>query len=489
MSSTKDNTTTIPMQTPEDIALPQSLLDLRTAALRKTSGYGIPTLALIDAEAWRLHSPSEDWLEWRGRWSATRLREMPLDISSGELIVGRPLLRDPNENEQAQITAVQHLLDSIPPYPGGDPGHFHPDYEKLFRSGIGGVLGEIKNRKEQASGDTRTMYNACEIAMQGFSDYVVRVADECDAKAGCAGEYADHWHNMADICRKVAIAPPDTFHEAIELMFLTMVALWFGDDHFLTTPGRMDQTLLRFYESDLAAGRITHERAFELICSLYIQCNMILYPGSALSVMVGGRDSQGRDVTNDLTYMCMDARLATHLVYPTIGIAWHEDTPIELTKHACRMIATGVGDPAFFNDELIIIGLRKHGVSESDSYNYMNSTCVEIKVAGASNMWVTQPYFNCPEAILHVMDMVADDTMPEPATFAEFCTAVKERLASTVRDAAVSLDKIWHDREERGCHPLASCLISDCLEKGLDYDRGGARYNWVENSFVGLANL
>ncbi|MHB1355017.1 MAG: pyruvate formate lyase family protein [Anaerolineae bacterium] len=41
----------------------------------------------------------------------------------------------------------------------------------------------------------------------------------------------------------------------------------------------------------------------------------------------------------------------------------------------------------------------------------------------------------------------------------------------------------------RGCFPLASCLVLDCLERGLDFDRGGARYNWVENSFVGLANL
>lgn len=32
-------------------------------------------------------------------------------------------------------------------------------------------------------------------------------------------------------------------------------------------------------------------------------------------------------------------------------------------------------------------------------------------------------------------------------------------------------------------------MVSDCLERGLDFDRGGARYNWVENSFVGSANL
>ncbi|MFC1716772.1 pyruvate formate lyase family protein, partial [Candidatus Poribacteria bacterium] len=55
--------------------------------------------------------------------------------------------------------------------------------------------------------------------------------------------------------------------------------------------------------------------------------------------------------------------------------------------------------------------------------------------------------------------------------------------------AAERLHQVWQRRAETGCFPLASCLVSDCLERGLDFDRGGARYNWVENSFVGLANL
>ncbi|MDX9982022.1 MAG: pyruvate formate lyase family protein, partial [Lentisphaeria bacterium] len=36
---------------------------------------------------------------------------------------------------------------------------------------------------------------------------------------------------------------------------------------------------------------------------------------------------------------------------------------------------------------------------------------------------------------------------------------------------------------------LQSLFTNDCLERGRDIDDGGARYNWVECSFVGLANL
>jgi len=464
---------------------------LRNEALeRQQVGiHGAPTLPSIDARTWEGRGEEEDWLVWRGRRSAARLGEMPIELLAGERVVGRPVLRPPTPEEAGEIEGVQERLAEIPPFPGGDAGHFHPDYEKLFEVGIGGIREEVKTRREGANEEQWAFYDACLIAIEGLSGYALRVADECDLMADATEGDAAEWRELARICRRVSKEPPATFHEAIELMFLALIGLWFGEDHGLTTPGRMDQTLRRFYEADRAAGRIGREEALELICCLYIQGNMILGAGSALSVMVGGRGGEGKDVTNELTYLCLAARSATQLVYPTIGLAWHEGTPAELTDFSCRMLGTGIGDPAFFNDELIVAGLRDHGVAEADSYNYMNSTCVEIKVVGASHMWVTAPYFNCPKGLLEVMDGIAEGEIDEPAGFAELNRLVKERMAATVRETAENLDRTWHRRGETGCFPLASCLIADCLERGVDFDRGGARYNWVENSFVGLANL
>jgi formate C-acetyltransferase len=77
----------------------------------------------------------------------------------------------------------------------------------------------------------------------------------------------------------------------------------------------------------------------------------------------------------------------------------------------------------------------------------------------------------------------------EPASFAELAEQVRRNLAGKVRAAAESADRTWTQRAKTACFPLASCFIADCIEKGQDFDRGGARYNWVENAFVGLANL
>lgn len=465
-----------------DYKLDTGLAELRDYALTKhgTDGvYTVPTVPLIDAQTWLEHPDQEDWLLWRAHRTASRLRRMPIYVSPGEIIVGRPDLRVRTPEEELEFQQVRETLETIPPFPGGDPGHFQPNYQKLLACGIGGMLDEISEMKNAASG-TSPFYQACTIALEGMSAYVLRVADEAEM-AGLP--------ESAGICRRIAHNRPETFAEAMQLIFLTLIALWFGEDHGLTCPGRLDQTLNAFYEADIAAGRITLRKALDLICNLYIHLNIILYPGSAVAVMVGGTDADKRPVENELTYLCLIARKLTQLAYPTVGLAWHEGTSENLMDFACRMIATGVGDPAFFNDEVIAKGLRDHGVSDVDSYNYMNSTCVEIKPVGSAHIWVTAPYFNCPKALLDTMDKIAEGTVDKPTNFDAFNSMVMREISHTVGGAAEGLDKTWAQRGQTGGFPLASCFIDDCIKQGIDFDRGGARYNWVENSFVGLANL
>ena len=276
-------------------------------------------------------SEGEDWLTWRARRAAERLAAIPVALSPGERLVGMPDLRAPTPEETDEMERIQEVLKSIPPFPGGDAGHFHPDFEKLLRVGVRGIREEIRSRMEgSATCEQRTFFRACDAAIQGLSVYARRVADACDRAASADERGATAWRRLAAICRRVSTEAPASFHEAIELVFLTIIALWYGEDHGLTTPGRMDQTLRPFYEADLAAGRIAPGEALDLICCLYIQLNMILMPGSAVSVMVGGRDRDGNDATNGLTYLCLAARMATQLVYPTVGLAWHEGTPPEL---------------------------------------------------------------------------------------------------------------------------------------------------------------
>ncbi|MBI5831967.1 MAG: hypothetical protein HZB16_06610 [Armatimonadetes bacterium] len=449
-----------------DWTLSPVLRGLRDAALetQRQPLPGVPELTLAEAEAWTARPADEPWLVWRARRVAARLAAMPLSFSPGELLVGRPCFRAETADDQAAQAAARAVLAEIPAFPGGDCGHLHPDWPTLFGRGIDGLIADIEALEPTES------RRADVVALRGLSAWFERVGEACpDAEVGA-------------VCRRIAHQAPTTLHEAAQLMWGTIAALQVAEDHYLTNPGRVDQVLRGFYEADLAGGRTTPERAFELLCCLYIQLNEIVPAGLALAVIVGGRDAAGQDVTNDLSYLALAARRATQLVYPTVGIAWHEGTPDELVDYGVRMLASGIGCPAFFGDQCIVDGLRAHGVSAADSYRWMNSTCVEIKVAGASNIWVATPYFNLAQALL-------DGLATAPATFDALSAAVRSVLSARIAEAATSLDATWWRRAVTGGFPLASALTADCVARGVDFDQGGCRYHWVENSFVGLANL
>jgi trans-4-hydroxy-L-proline dehydratase len=474
--------------------LPADLRALRDECLglHKFPRGDLPEDTIAIAEAWSLHTEDEPWAIWKARRFAARLNALPVPLSPGEILIGKPGLIQGElpVGTEARVAAARKTLETMPSDPGGDLGHFHPDYAIMFKRGVGGTLEEIRERRSQTDDPEKVVfYDSCEMAMQAFSNFILKLSADCEAMIKTDAERAETWTKLADICRTIAVDAPTTFHEAIQLMNLIMLAAWYAEDHGQANYGRMDQTLGAFYEADLASGEITHREAFELICCLYIQQNRMHWPGGAVGVIVGGLDGEGNDVTNDVTYLALMARQATHLVYPTVGVAWHENTPAELMDFSMKMLSHGIGDPAFFNDPVISEGLRRHGVSEADSHYFMNSTCVEIKVAGMSNIWVACPYFSCPEPLLEAMQGEADGSLEPAKDFDELLERVKVGLAKRPTEAAAWCNDVWDKRTRIGLQPFADCMIADCLERGRDIDHGGARYSWVEHSWVGLANL
>ncbi|MFH1007074.1 MAG: pyruvate formate lyase family protein [Candidatus Latescibacterota bacterium] len=450
--------------------------------------------AIIEAEAWRAGGNDEPWLIWRAQRTAALLERLPIEIESEELLVGRISMQSATAQEIQRLEEARQTLKELPPWPGGDTGHFSADHPKLLRLGVGGLIREIEgyqarlDKKSAKDRETETFYEACTLALSGLSRFIERHAEGVEAHAMTETDPARkaELRGIAAACRHVSQGPARTFHEAIQLMHFAILALHAGEDHVLNVAGRMDRTLYPYYQADLETGRITPETAQELIDCFYILINEYTWRGLAISVMVGGRDAAGRDVTNAVSFMCLHALEEVRLVYPTVGICWHRGTPEALMHLGCQVIAQGLGSPAIFNDEVIARGLREYGVSEEDSVSYINSTCVEITPIANSNVWVASPYYNCPGALLEVLEHADSDS---PETFEGLVEALEAKLSAQVREAVCGIDRTWRGREIWGGMPLQSALTDDCLARGKDIDSGGARYNWVECSFVGLANL
>jgi trans-4-hydroxy-L-proline dehydratase len=481
---------------PLSLTLPPSLQGLRDKALKLQNDrwdYWISDLFSLESElaAWREHTEDEDWRIWRARRFVAKTSSMPLELESGNLVVGRPATTAATEDQKKRMDYIRETMVKEASYPGGDAGHFHPNYDTILTLGVGGILDKIARKRAECEGDPdkQTFYDSCRIAMEGFQAYILRLADECDVMAAADPEVADDWREMGALCRRISVDPPQTFHEACQMMFMVLVTAWFCEDHGMACYGRMDRTLGRFYDADIAAGRTTPKQALNIVCSMYIQMNRICPANLADGVIVGGRDGSGEDVTNTLSYICLAARQATWLCFPTLAIAWHDGTPSEMMEFSLQMLSSGINDPAFFSDDVIPGGLQDLGVSVEDSHNFMNSTCVEIKTVGNGNIWVACRYFNCAASLLEAMRQEVDGECEPAKTLDELQDRAKTFIAGQIGETAANLVEGWEHRAERGCMPFASCIIDDCLDIGLDHDRGGCRYGWVENSFVGLANL
>ncbi len=470
--------------TPEIMALRNKALEIQTV---DWNNWDQPEVTQAEYDALKLHTEEEDWRVWRGRRFTARLTAMALDIEPGEMIVGKPLFGPVAQEVKDECNRLREEIRDVASFATGDTAHFHPNFETIFALGVGGLLEKIDRMQAHYAGDAdkETFYDSCRIAMQGFQQYVRNVAAACrDAANGDKGLLA-----MAEMCDRLAVDAPRTFHEACELMFLVLVASWFGEDHVMTCYGRMDRTLGHFYETDVAAGILKPQEALNIISCMYIQLNRFCPASLADGVIVGGRDGDGRDVTNTVSYLALAARQATWLCFPTLAIAWHEGTPDEMMDFAMTMLGSGINDPAFFSDDVIPAGLQDLGVSVEDSHNFMNSTCVEIKTVGNGNIWVATQYFNCVASLMEAMRMEAEGEIAPAANLDELQARTREHISAKVREIAEGVDSGWGHRAEHGCMPFASCIIDDCLDVGLDHDRGGCRYEWAENSFVGLANL
>ncbi len=88
------------------------------------------------------------------------------------------------------------------------------------------------------------------------------------------------------------------------------------------------------------------------------------------NLCVGGQTEDGRDATNPLTYMCMEATAHVRLPQPSFSIRVWQGTPDEFLYRACELVRLGLGVPAMYNDEVIIPALQNRGVSLHDARDY-----------------------------------------------------------------------------------------------------------------------
>jgi len=274
-------------------------------------------------------------------------------------------------------------------------GHIIPNYFRLMEVSIPGVIEEAKNAlaaldlyHDPEAYRKKSFLDSVIISYQAVANWFLRYAEQAEKKANV---------EVAAVCRSLAAGPPQSFHQAIQLAYSIHLLLHIESNGHSVSQGRVDQYLYPFYEKDTAAGILTKEQALVLIASFYMKTNLINkvrpWPETRnksgapmfMTTTLGGVDRNGKDSTNDLTYLFLEALCETKLPQPTLIIRVHADTPKELLLYASEALYRhGGGLPAFFSDESILPALMKNGIPLEDAREYAICGCSEAVIPGKS---------------------------------------------------------------------------------------------------------
>lgn len=393
---------------------------------------------------------------------------------------------------------------------------------KIYRLGFLDLKDQIRRNMEKLDFyndpealEKREELQAMDIAADALIGFAGRHANELEKLATneSGPDRRRELNEMAAICRHVPAHAPRTFHEALQyywfvhLGVITETNPW---DSF--NPGRLDQHLYPFYKREVEAGTLTRERAKEILQSFWVKFNnhpappkvgvtaleSNTYTDFAL-INVGGLTTDGKDATNEMSYLILDVIEEMRLLQPSSMVQLSKQNPDNLIKRAARIIKTGFGQPSVFNSDAIVQELIRQGKSIEDARNGGASGCVESGAFGTEAYWLTG-YFNLTKVLeitLHngldprtgkAIGLATGDVTTF-TTFEQLLEAFEKQLRHFI-DIKIKgnniIEKLFGDYIPV---PFLSLLIDDCIDHALDYNRGGARYNTSYIQGVGLGSI
>ena len=390
----------------------------------------------------------------------------------------------------------------------GGISHFVPDYAKLLKLGTSGI---IKEARALSSSDHalshQDFYQAVETICRGLEDFAA--AYQAEARRNLAVETSparkEELEGLIEICGRVPRLPARTLLEAFQSLIFAQIALNQESLDNSVCPGRLDQVLYPYYRDDLSAGRIDEMRARELVgCFTIKMCEIVpvfsrritrffggMFNGQV--VVVGGQDRAGRDATNGLTWLFLDAIDALRMRQPNYNARLHANSPPEYVERVVGMLRDGSVAPALMNDEAVVPMLEARGTVREDALDYSPVGCVEPVPCGVTYGSTDAALANLVLCLERALGTRSGGPVMEAA---EACQSMEQFLDRFRIQVDYQIDKLIADLQaielaNANFHPtpLTSTLIAGCLESGKDASAGGARYNYSGIQGVGIVDI
>ena len=416
------------------------------------------------------------------------------------------------------VRAIEHNIFTPGNYFYNGVGHVTVKYEEVLAVGYEGIIKKAEQELSECNvgdgdyAERSHFLQAVILSCQAVIEYARRYSALAQEMAERCTDAArkEELLRIAENCSRVPAKGAQNFYEACQSFWFVQQLIQLESSGHSISPGRFDQYMYPYYKKDMENGNISREFAQELMDCIWVKLNDLNKCRDAVSaegfagyslfqnLIAGGQNKEGEDVTNDLSFMCIQASMHVRLPQPSLSVRVWNGSPHEFLIKAAELTRTGIGLPAYYNDEVIIPSLQNRGLSLEDAREYNIIGCVEPQKAGKTEGWHDAAFFNMCRPLELVFangedkgEMVGVPTgeVTEMSSFEEFYNAYKKQMEYCI-SLLVNADNAIDVAHAKRCPlPFLSSMVDDCLKRGKSVQEGGAVYNFTGPQGFGIANM
>lgn len=397
------------------------------------------------------------------------------------------------------------------------PGHTSGG-AKIFKTGILDIKRKIKEQMQKLSASDPEYLEkieelkAMDIAADAILIYANRYSQKLRelAESETDEKRKEELLEMSRICKKVPANAPENFWEALQHYWFIHVGITYETNPWDSfTPGRLDQHVYKLFHNDMTSGKLTREKAKELLQAFWLKFNnQPSVPKVKITaeesftyndfskINIGGLKTDGSNAVNELSYLILEVLDEMRTLQPNTAVLLSDKNPDEFLLKALEVLSPGFGEPPLFNYDRIIVKMLRQGKTLEDAREAGVSGCVETGALG-KEAYILTGYLNLPKILEITLNHGIDPRTgkrigietKEPNSFEELWEAFMIQLKYFLNVKMKGNDIIEALYAKYLPVPFLSLWIEDCVENAKDYNSGGARYNTQYIQLVGLGTV
>lgn len=346
------------------------------------------------------------------------------------------------------------------------------DYELI----VNGSFADIRNKLENKS----SVFSKNELAiLDNIENYLQRCKNDF--------ELSENYSYQFTAIESAFYRPSETFFDGLQRILFFNQFLW-QSGHSLNGLGHLDWILEKLYYQDLESGRITREKAKEMLIDFFLALHenywfksSRLLGDTGQIIILGGKDINGTYHSNNLTYLFIEVIKQLKLPDPKVLLRCSADMPADLLELALDCISSGIGSPLLSNDDVVIHAMISCGFEEKDAYGYCTAACWEPLIPGISCDANNCASLNFAEPLIKIFET---EEFEKVSSVKMVLSLYIDALKEYIYDRLTPLTKLEFEED-----PLLSLMSSSALEIQKDISRGGAKYNNIGLTSVGLGTV